>query len=256
MPSKYAELRKKALQKTRKKLKESMYKRDHLIVKVVRTIDELDRTINLLTERLRDWYSVYFPELERELPELRDYVRAVAGTGYREKYSGRLAEAAEKTVGADLPDRDVERMIGFAKRIEGLLEERDSLVEYLEELVSQEAPNMNALVGPTIAARLISIAGSLERLAEMPSSTIQVLGAEKALFAHLRKKGVPSPKHGVIFSHPAISGAKKRLRGKIARRLAGKIAIAAKVDYFKGEFVGDKLREEFEKEVEELKSQK
>ena len=253
MPKDYSGLREKALQRTRKRLKESLYKRDHLIVKVVRTVDELDKTVNMLAERLRDWYSVYFPELERLAPELRDYVNAVAEKGFREKYSGELGKAAASSVGADLGEEDVRMMMEFAGRIRSLLEEREKLVSYLEDLVSQEAPNMNALVGPTIAARLISIAGSLERLAEMPSSTIQVLGAEKALFAHLRKKGVPSPKHGVIFAHPAVSGARKKLRGKIARRLAGKIAIAAKVDYFKGEFVGDKLRQEFEQEVKELR---
>ncbi len=248
MPSKYTELRKKAIKRTRKQLKQSMYKRDHLIVQVVRSIDEIDKTANLLTEKLKDWYSVYFPELERKTRSIEEYVNLVADVGYKEKMPG-----SEDSVGADLTKEDVEQVRSFARSIKGLLNERQVISEYLETLVSQEAPNLNSLLGPGLTARLISLAGSLERLAEMPSSTIQVLGAEKALFAHLRKKGVPSPKHGVIFSYPEVRGSKKKVRGKIARRLAGKIAIAAKVDYFKGEFIGDKLKQELEKEIKELK---
>jgi rRNA biogenesis protein Nop56/Nop58 len=114
------------------------------------------------------------------------------------------------------------------------------------------APIVTELVGPLLAARLISLAGSLEELATMPASTIQVLGAEKALFRALRTGGRP-PKHGIIFQYPDIFRAPRWQRGKIARALASKLAIAAKVDAFSGRFIGDRLREELQQRIAEIK---
>ncbi len=110
-------------------------------------------------------------------------------------------------------------------------------------------------MGSLIAARLISLAGSLEKLAKMPSSTVQVLGAEKALFRSLHENAKP-PKHGVIFQYPEIRGSPRSLRGKIARALAGKLAIAAKVDAMSGKYVGDRLKGEVEEKIENIKSRK
>jgi nucleolar protein 56 len=106
--------------------------------------------------------------------------------------------------------------------------------------MAQVAPNLRAVVGSSIGAKLISLAGSLEKLSRLPASTVQVLGAEKALFRSLKGRARP-PKHGVIFQYPEIRGSPKKLRGKIARVLAGKITIAARVDAMAGEYIGDKL---------------
>ena len=119
------------------------------------------------------------------------------------------------------------------------------------------APNTTHLLGGLLTAKLISHVKSVEKLATLPASTIQVLGAEKALFKHLRSKGrVKPPKHGYLFQHPKVSSAPKKLRGKIARTLAAKVALAAKVDAYGGEFIGDKLRQAFEQRCEEVLSKK
>ena len=136
---------------------------------------------------------------------------------------------------------------------ENLTSLRDYLGERIEKLSVKISPNLSALVGPIVAARLINFAGGTKRLAKMPSSTIQVLGAEDAFFQHL-KKGTPCPKHGIIFQVPEIRNSPKKFRGKIARALAGKIAIAARVDFYHGESIGEKLKEEFKARVEEIKN--
>lgn len=130
---------------------------------------------------------------------------------------------------------------------------RDKISLEIEERAKHICPNLSALVGPIIAARLIASAGSLKRLAKLPASTIQVLGAEESFFRHL-KSGAKCPKHGIIFRVPMVRNAPKNLRGKIARSLAAKIAIAARVDYYGGEFIGEKLKEEMAKRVEEIKN--
>ena len=113
-------------------------------------------------------------------------------------------------------------------------------------------PNMSSLIGPTLSAKLISIAGSLDHLAKMPASTLQVLGAEKALFRAL-KTGARPPKHGIIFQYAAIHQAPRWQRGKIARALSGKLSIAARIDAFKGEFRGEALKRGLEKRIDEIK---
>ncbi len=138
------------------------------------------------------------------------------------------------------------------KEINSLEEIRGKLYEEIEKRAKKIAPNLTYLVGPIIAATLISDAGSLKRLATLPASTIQVLGAEDAFFRHL-KSGAKCPKHGTIFKVAEVRNAPRKLRGKIARSLAAKIAIAARVDYYGGEFVGDKLKEGLNRRIEEVK---
>ncbi len=154
----------------------------------------------------------------------------------------------------------IEEIKGEKDRIQVLMEDRLKDLEKMRDEISKEierransiCPNISYLVGPIIAARLIASAGSLKRLAKLPASTIQVLGAEEAFFRHL-KSGSKCPKHGIIFRVPMVRNSPKRLRGKIARTLAAKIAIAARVDYYKGEFIGDKLKDDLLKRVEEVK---
>ena len=109
-------------------------------------------------------------------------------------------------------------------------------------------PNITAVAGAVIGAKLLAIAGSLKKLSLFPASTVQLLGAEKALFRHL-KTGAKSPKYGILHEHPLIAQAKKKDHGKVARLLADKIAIAAKVDFFKGNYVGDKLKKDIERRI-------
>ena len=233
----YKRIREKAIKETKEKVRKEFFRRDNLIVQAVRTMDVIDRTSNLLLEQVRDWYSIYYPELAFETPD-----------GYLENV---VELKKEESLGADFGKQDLERIKEFAEAVRKLRNERKEIEKYLEVLMEKETPNIKAVIGPIIGARLIAIAGSLKKLSEFPSSTVQILGAEKALFAHL-KKGVKPPKHGMILAYPKIKSAPKKLRGRIARKVASKISIAAKVDYFKGDFIGDRLGNELENEIEKV----
>ncbi len=255
-----------SLEITRRKLRKVAQKRDLLAAQAIRTIDDIDRTINLFAARIREWYSLHFPELDDLVKEHEDYVRMVSELGHRENYAiealkklgipeakaKRIVEAADKSIGADLSDFDIKPMQIIAGITARLYELRRELTDYIATVMREVAPNITALVGPLLGARLISLAGSLETLARLPASTIQVLGAEKALFRALRTGGKP-PKHGVIFQYPDIHRSPRWQRGKIARALASKLAIAAKVDAFTGRYIGDQLREALRKRIEEIK---
>ncbi len=254
------------LEYTRRKLRKAAAKRDLLAAQAIRAIDDIDKTVNLYVARLREWYSVHFPELNDLVKDHENYVRIVAelgdrsnitkealeNLGFSEEKARKIAEAAFNSIGADLSEFDVEALQTLARIIHELYSLRARLTEYIEQIMKEVAPNITAIVGPLLGARLISLAGSLEKLARLPASTIQVLGAEKALFRALRTGGKP-PKHGVIFQYPDIHRSPRWQRGKIARALAAKLAIAAKVDAFTGRFIGDKLREELRKRIEEIK---
>ncbi|MCE4611725.1 MAG: C/D box methylation guide ribonucleoprotein complex aNOP56 subunit [Desulfurococcales archaeon] len=251
---------------TRRKLRGAAQKRDLLAAQAIRAIDDIDRTINLFVARLREWYSVHFPELNDLIREHEDYVKIVSELGHRdnitveslrelgfkEEKARKIAEAARQSIGADLSDFDIEAIRTLASITKQLYQLRRNLTGYIEQVMKEVAPNVTALVGPLLGARLISLAGGLEKLARLPASTIQVLGAEKALFRALRTGGKP-PKHGVIFQYPHIHRSPRWQRGKIARALAAKLAIAAKVDAFTGRFIGDKLKEDLERRIAEIK---
>jgi nucleolar protein 56 len=172
--------------------------------------------------------------------------------GLSEEESEKIAEAAAISLGAQFDEIDLSSLRRTCKEILELHDLRKEIADYIDGLMSQIAPNLRAVVGSAIGARLIAIAGGLQELSRMPASTIQVLGAEKALFRALKKKGSP-PKHGVIFQYPEVRGAPKKLRGKIARALSGKVAIAARVDAMSGEFVGDKLEAELRARIANIK---
>lgn len=255
-----------SIEVTRRKLRETAQKRDLLAAQAVRTIDDIDKIINLLIARLREWYSLHFPELNKEIKDHELYAKIVAEIGTRDnmtkerlealgmspEQAERIAEKAKKSIGAELTERDVEELQKVARIILQLYQLRRDLTEYISYIMKEVAPNITALVGPVLGARLISLAGSLENLAKMPASTIQVLGAEKALFRALRTGGKP-PKHGIIFQYPHIHRSPRWQRGKIARALATKLAIAARVDYFSKEYIGDELKNELMMRVKEIK---
>ncbi|EMA38598.1 NOP5/NOP56 family protein [Halobiforma nitratireducens] len=183
---------------------------DRQLVHAVRAMDDCERTANELAERLSEWGGTVDPE---------------AGTGV--EYARELAAEDDHE---DVPDR----ILSLAERVAALADEAADLREFVERQTPSVAPNLAALAGPVLAARLISLAGGLEALAKKPSGTIQVLGAEDALFAHLQGHA-PSPKHGVIYVHDAVQGTHPGERGSAARALAGKLAIAARVDHYSGE---------------------
>ncbi|HLC67506.1 MAG TPA: C/D box methylation guide ribonucleoprotein complex aNOP56 subunit, partial [archaeon] len=114
------------------------------------------------------------------------------------------------------------------------------------------AHNFASLIDPLLAARLLAYAGSLEKLARMPASTIQLLGAEKAMFRHLHEKG-RSPKYGMIYNSELIQKAPAESRGKIARILSAKLMLAARIDYYSGRDDSEKMLREMKEEMGRLK---
>ena len=241
-------------------------KRDLSAVQAVRAMDDLDKTLNLIAGRVREWYGLHFPEMDRMIEKHDTYARLVAKLGNRRNFTfeniaaeglpkeraEELAASAKKSMGGEIEDADLDVLRSFCTLMLDLYKFREKSESYVEDVMKQVAPNMTAVVGAALSARLISIAGSLENLAKMPASTLQVLGAEKALFRSL-KTGARPPKHGVIFQHTAIHQSPRWQRGKIARALAGKLSIAARIDSFGGEFLGEKLKSDVDKKVEEIK---
>jgi nucleolar protein 56 len=236
-------MREVSLYLTRKSVKESSEKKDKLIVESVRALDEIDQVLNVLSERLREWYSLYYPELDKRTKDNFAYAKRIH-QGMQKKDS----------MGATLEPKDEDVIRTFAQNILDLFEERKRLEEYITVETQKIAPNMSSLLGAVLSARLMSSAGGLEELARLPSSTIQVLGAEKALFRHLRT-GAKPPKHGLIFQHPLVNRAPRKLRGKISRSLAAKIAIVARVDCYSSGFVAEEVEEQIQERISRIKGE-
>jgi nucleolar protein 56 len=248
------------------KVKGAAEKRDLIIAQAIQTLDDLDRTVNLFMGRLREWYGLHFPELDRLIEKHETYARLVMNLGYRDNFSFKAlekeslpkekaentAKAAEKSMGAEMAEQDLAEIQALSKNVLELYELRKSMESYVDKTMEEVAPNTRAIAGSLLGARLIAIAGSLQNLAMRPASTIQVLGAEKALFRSL-KTGARPPKHGLIFQHALLHDAKRWQRGKIARVLAGKLAIAARADAFGGRYVGDALQAAIDKRVAEIR---
>jgi nucleolar protein 56 len=248
------------------RIKGASEKRDLVIAQAIQTLDDLDRTVNLFMGRLREWYGIHFPELDRLIEKHETYARLVMNLGARDAFSFEAlekeaipkeraeatAKAAEASMGADLAEKDLEEIQALSKNVLELYDLRKSMENFVDKTMEEVAPNTRAIAGALLGARLIAIAGSLQNLAMRPASTIQVLGAEKALFRSL-KTGARPPKHGLIFQHALLHDAKRWQRGKIARVIAGKLAIAARSDAFGGRYVGDMLKAEVDKRIEEIR---
>jgi len=237
---------------TKKEISKSIT-RDQLIIQFIMLLDDLNKIINLLIERYREIYNFYLPEISQMIEDHEKFLKTVVGKK-REELMKEFE--IDVTMGGEFKDKDIEFINRIGEIILNLYKLRDSLKDYIEDLMNEVCPNLAKVATPTIGARLIALAGGLRELAMLPSSTIQVLGAEKALFKHLTK-GTPPPKHGVIFNHPFIQKLPKKQRGAMARTLASKIAIAAKVDAFTpGKLIYDQILKELEERFNELKSGK
>ncbi len=266
-PEKLRELiREVSVELTRLRVKKAGEKRDLMVAQAILTIDDFDKTANLFMGRIREWYGLHFPELDRLVEKHETYAKLVLNLGERQNFTvenlekeglqpnkiAQIAEAAGKSMGAELTGIDIEKIQTVCRQTLELYNLRQTLQDYADSIVGEVASNVHALVGSLLAARLIALAGGLTNLAKMPASTIQVLGAEKALFRAL-KTGTRPPKHGIIFQDTLIHDAKKWQRGKMSRALAGKLAIAARTDAFSSRYIGDSLKAELEKRVDEIK---
>lgn len=218
-------------------------KKDRMIIQVIRIIDELDTDLNSLTERVREWYGMYFPELGKEIKTHEKYLEMIKRFGEKEKFRD-----IQSSGGMDFSRKDVEQVRTFSGYLLDIYKSRERLSGYLEGLCRDAIPNVSSIAGPLLGARLLSLSGGLEAMSKMPSSKIQLLGAEKALFRHLRGKG-KAPKYGILFSHPMVQQAPKDKKGKIARLIASKISLASKVDQFSKKDRTEEMRKELDRKV-------
>lgn len=255
-----------AMEVAKLRVKVAVEKRDLMVAQAIQALDDLEKTLNLFMGRLREWYGIHFPELDRLVEKHETYARLVMKLGNRRNYTCEALEAeevpkaraehvfsaAQTSMGADVSDVDMSQIIAFSRSILELYELRRSLEKYIDDVMDEVAPNTKAIVGSLLGARLIAVAGNLKNLSLRPSSTIQVLGAEKALFRSL-KTGARPPKHGLIFQHTLLHEAKRWQRGKIARAVAGKLAIAARIDAFGGNYMGDVLKADLDKRIAEIR---
>jgi nucleolar protein 56 len=258
-------LQKFAINLSSMKVKETSEKLDLHLVQAVNTLDEIDEIINTISTRIREWYGLHFPELDYLLQNIITYANIVRDAGSRENITKELLsqlevpekkieliqQAISKSQGGDLTVESSESLKILASEVIKLSELRTNLSSTVENLMEILAPNLKNMLTAIIAARLIAKAGSLLRLAQMPSSTIQIIGAEKALFRAL-KTGTRPPKHGLIFQHPSVNSAPKWQRGKIARALSSKIAIAVRIDVYRKGALDTSLLDKLTKRIETI----
>ncbi|XP_041916245.1 nucleolar protein 56 [Alosa sapidissima] len=253
---------------SRAKVKFNVNRADNMIIQSIALLDQLDKDINTFSMRVREWYGYHFPELVKIVPDNSTYCRMAKLIGNRKELSEENLEAMEEVVmdsakaqaildasrssmGMDISPIDLINIESFSSRVVSLTAYRLELQEYLRSKMTQVAPNLAALIGDVVGARLISHAGSLTNLAKYPASTVQILGAEKALFRALKTKG-NTPKYGLIFHSTFIGRAAAKNKGRISRYLANKCTIASRIDCFSEvptSVFGDKLRDQVEERL-------
>lgn len=219
----------------REKVKATITPQESLI-QATSALDDLISCGNLLSERMHEWYGLHFPGQARILKD-EEFINLVIS-------QGEMEEQKKK--------KDFKSLSELAKTLMDLNRRKAELEEYIKIEMDNEAANISFLVGPIIGSRLIAKAQGLTKLSRLPSGTIQVLGAEKALFRHL-KDGSNPPKHGLIFQHPLVHRAPYWQRGKIARAFASKIALAARMDVHSDKFIGEELKKELIVRIEEIR---
>ena len=226
----------------RHKLKFSPDKIDTMIVQAIALLDDLDKELNTYAMRVKEWYGWHFPELAKILNDNIAYARLVLKMGMRsnwessdlteilpEEIEGAVRNAADRSMGTEISQDDLENIQALAEQVVGFAEYRQQLASYLTSRMNAIAPNLTALVGDLVGARLIAHAGSLTNLSKSPASTLQILGAEKALFRALKTKH-DTPKYGLIYHASLIGQATGKNKGKMARVLAAKASLGLRVD--------------------------
>jgi len=258
---------------SRSKVKFNPARSDNMIIQSIALLDQMDKDLNTFAMRIREWYSWHFPELKDLVKDMLMYSRCAAFIQNKsslcsveteeEKLAGlveilgddqpakAVVAAARTSMGMDCNVVDMLNIVNFSQRMVKLAEFRKQLANYLSDKMSLVAPNLKALIGDVVAARLISKAGSLTNLAKAPASTVQILGAEKALFRALKTK-TNTPKYGLIYHSTFIGRAAAKNKGRISRYLANKCSIATRIDSFSDEpssAYGLKLRDQVEERL-------
>lgn len=234
---------------SRSKCAQDVNRQDKPIIQTIALIEQMDKDINTFCMRLKEWFAWHFPEMTKIVNDNHIYAKLVnLLAGKRENINDELKEelttitmdeeksqqiidAAKISMGMDMSETDSNQVQKWSERVVDLINFRESLSDYLKERMNAVAPNLQALIGEIVGAKLIAHAGGLTNLSKYPASTIQILGAEKALFRALKTKG-KTPKYGLIFNSTFIGRAGLKNKGKISRYLANKCAIASRVDCF------------------------
>ena len=239
----------------KEKIRESVKTNDVMIVETINSLEEIEETTGKLIERLREWCTPYLPELEK-ISNHELYAKIIATeTSRRNIIDSGVLDNTHVTLSdnydVEISESDLMIIRTFAESVYSLYQSKNHLESYIDEKIKDVAPNMYDVAGANLAAKLIAHTHGLENLAKLPSSTIQIIGAEKAIFRHL-KTGENPPKHGLIFQHPSIRGSNWWVRGKLARAVASKITIAARKDAFSNDY-DSKLKVELDERIEEIK---
>lgn len=254
---------------SRYKLKFSPDKVDTMIVQAISLLDDLDKELNNYIMRCKEWYGWHFPEMSKIVQDNIAYCKTIKKMGYKtnaattdlsdilpEEIEQKLKEAAEVSMGTEISEEDLSNITNLCDQVLEISDYRDQLYEYLKNRMMAVAPNLTALVGELVGARLISHAGSLLNLAKHPSSTVQILGAEKALFRAMKTKH-DTPKYGLIYHASLVGQSGAKHKGKVSRMLAAKAALAIRVDAL-GEDVNNDMgiehRASLEKRLKQLES--
>lgn len=235
-------------------LHEALSDREVWLIPAIQLLSELDTVLNSLSGRMREWYGVHFPEMGRRVRDHEEYAMIITKLGDRKNISTdglmkltlkkknalKIEAAAWESMGANFDEYDISTIQSFADNTLGMYKFREELSKYISTVTQEIAPNVSRLAGPILAAKLIDKAGGMKRLAMVPASTIQVMGAEKALFRSKKTNARP-PKHGLLYQHPYVHAVSREKRGRRARSLAAKIAIAARADLFSGNYIAEEL---------------
>ncbi|KAF9816363.1 hypothetical protein IEO21_04116 [Rhodonia placenta] len=254
---------------SRAKLKFNVNRIDNMIIQAIALLDQLDKDVNLFSMRIREWYGYHFPELVKIVPDNYQYAQVAQFLGAKESLTEEklpdlaalldddmtraqnVLDAAKGSMGSTLAEIDMLNINAFAARVVSIADYRKSLMSYLAEKMNVVAPSLTALLGERIGARLISHAGSLTNLSKYPASTVQILGAEKALFRALKTKG-NTPKYGLIYHSTFIGRAGPKFKGRISRFLANKCSIASRIDCYSDKpspLFGEALRQQVEERL-------
>lgn len=255
-----------AVKDTRERVKQNAAKADEIVAQIIHSIDDLQKSVNLASNRLTELYGLHFPEMVDIISNIITLARIIAREPQRAKLDKDILSSfgipgskidmvlsyIDSSLGGDLTENSLVPVVEYANSLIYMYEKMRLMEKWIDDSMSRIAPNLTAVAGPNVGARLISAMGSLRALAMKSSSKIQIIGAEKALYSSLRTKGNP-PKHGIIFQIPEIGNSPYWVRGRIARAFAAKIVIAARLDFFDGEFLGAKMREELREMEKEIR---
>ncbi|MGI0100629.1 MAG: hypothetical protein ACREBH_02845 [Candidatus Micrarchaeaceae archaeon] len=252
------------IKKAKEGIKSSYTNEEHALIQAINAYLETNKSYNLVFERLSEWYGIYYPEIKignpKTLADLAYVLNSRENISKEEinaainddQKSDSIYNKSISTIGRSMNGNEKEAIMHFAKLSNQMHETLEQLESYIKVTSKAIMPNATYLTDEKITAELLSKAGSLERLAAMPASTVQLLGAEKALFKHI-KFGSSPPKYGVLFKLADISNGPKDKRGRIARAYATKISIALKADFYTKNFIAEKLKEDLERNIKKIK---